>query len=649
MSKKHSSKAAKPLAEMTPKELHRHQFFYVAGILWMFLSYFGVEVYASRYLDPVYHTGIFFGLFWALLLTSISVALPRAIGKVFYGLSFYLFAIFAAVQSGYYSIFGRMMWLGDIRYASEGGAFMGDVFGMFAGSWWFFTILLMVIGAVGCFLVPHGTRPKRLRGVCLLLAATAAGSLFAYPQTIFQQDANAWGLQSEYKRALSREGIYNTMYDAHKTYQVCGIYQTTVKDIWKHNIYPKTPMYTHQIEVRSQELDDWFAARPAHEPNELTGIFKDKNVVLVLMESMDDWTINETDTPTICRMMDEGMNFTNFYTPGYGSVRTFNTEFCVNTGIFTPTNGQYAFDYCNNDFSESLPNLLRARGYSAQSFHYNSPMFYNRGVMEPTMGYEAYNSFPDFGMEGEDLFADDSMYENEALMEKFYHGEEGQDYDHFLNFIISRNAHMTYTYDEEVSVWALEQYPQYRGISGNEEVDCMRAKARCLDDLFSGLLRSLAENGHLEDTVVVAFTDHYSYGMKDQSLVMQLSDVDRHLLVEKTPFFIWSADGPDLEVEKLGNTADILPTLVNLLGLEEGRNYLGYDLFDDAYEGSVFFQNHSWISNNGAYENGEVISTFTEQGPSPEEIDTMNEKAETFVRMSNLLLESDYYGRQNAE
>src|SRR5699024_4832263 len=116
------------------------------------------------------------------------------------------------------------------------------------------------------------------------------------------------------KRALSREGIYTTMYDAHKLYQICGVYQTTVKDIWEHNLFPLTPMYHSQIESRASEAETWFDERAPHQDNDMTGIFAGKNVVLVLMESMDDFLINETDTPTIARLMDEGINFTNFYT-----------------------------------------------------------------------------------------------------------------------------------------------------------------------------------------------------------------------------------------------------------------------------------------------------------------------------------------------
>ncbi len=629
----------------------RQQALYVLGAVWMFLSYFAVEVYCSRYLAPDAPYGITFGLCWALLLTAVSLILPRWIGKVVYGLSFYLFAIFGAVQCCYYAIFNRMMWFGDVRYAGEGGAFAGDVLGQFSPSWWRATILLMVIGCIGCFLVPHGARPRRLRVTCLLVGVSAAVSLLAYPAVVFRQDnaQGVWGAQNEYRRAMSAEGVYTTLYDAHKLYQTCGIYQTTVRDLWYHNVYPKTPMYRNQVARRAAEIDEWFDERPAHEDNDMTGIFEGKNVVLVLMESMDDWLINPTDTPTISRLMGEGINFTNFYTPGFGSVRTFNTEFCANTGVFLPTNGQYAFDYCSNDFSESLPSLLRGQDYSAESFHYNDVTFYNRGVMEPAMGYEQYNSYLNYNIVGDALLSDTALFHNDGLMEKFYHGEEGDEAAHFFNFIISRSAHMTYTYDEELSRFALGQYPQYRGSSGHEEVDCIRAKARCCDMLFSHLLKSLEQNGHLKDTVIIAFTDHYAYGMQDKQRLMEESGVDDMLLVEKTPCFIWSYDGPAVEVDKTLNTSDLLPTVLNLLNIDSGARYLGQDAFDEAYEGYAIFQDRSWITADCAYRDGKVVSTFGTDGPSAEEIDRMNTLTETYIRVNNLLLESDYYGRQKAD
>ncbi len=629
----------------------RQTFFYLLGVVWMFLSYWSVELYASRYLDPEGDAGLMFGFIWALLLTAIALALPRWIGKVVYGLSFYFFAIFAGVQCGYYAIFTRMMWIGDIRYAGEGGAFMGDVLGMFSTSWWCATAAVMIGGCIGCFLVPRGPRPARLRAACLLAAFSAAVGLFSYPVTQFRADGDTWGANNEYRRAMSQEGIYETMYDAHLLYQFCGIYQTTAKDVWEHNLYPHTFHYHRQVEGRAQELEALFAARPAHRENDMTGIFAGKNVVLVLMESIDDWLITEEDTPTLWRMKEEGIDFTNFYTPGYGSVRTFNTEFCVNTGSYLPTNGQYAFDYCTNDFSSSMPWQFRALGYSTQAFHYNDVTFYNRGVMEPAMGYEAYNSYMNFGMVGDALLSDTGVFENEVLMEKFFHGEEGQEYTGFFNFIISRNAHMTYTYDETLSRFALGQYPAYQGSSGHEEVDCLRAKARCCDDLFKYLLRTLEENGHLEDTVIIAFTDHYVYGMLDQERLRAESGVgeDTPLLVEKTPCIIWAADGPSMEVTKTCATADLLPTVLNLFGIDNGYIYLGRDIFDPDYPGYAVFADQSWINDQALCTGGHIDLVFDgQEPPTDEEKETMRYTAGKFVHMNNLILESDYYRRFNA-
>lgn len=46
--------------------------------------------------------------------------------------------------------------------------------------------------------------------------------------------------------------------------------------------------------------------------------------------------------------------------------------------------------------------------------------------MEPAMGYEAYNCYKNFGMVGDALLSDTGLFENEALMQKFYGGESGK-------------------------------------------------------------------------------------------------------------------------------------------------------------------------------------------------------------------------------
>ena len=63
-------------SDMTPKQRLRAYALYALGVAWMVLSYYGIEYYASRYLDPVHTSGKTFGLLWALLLSAVALLLP---------------------------------------------------------------------------------------------------------------------------------------------------------------------------------------------------------------------------------------------------------------------------------------------------------------------------------------------------------------------------------------------------------------------------------------------------------------------------------------------------------------------------------------------------------------------------------------------
>jgi len=401
------------------------------------------------------------------------------------------------------------------------------------------------------------------------------------------------------------------------------------------------PGKSAQQEQAIGEIDSYFAARPEKTDNAMTGIFQDKNVVFVLMESMDDFLLGE-HTPTINRLMEEGINFTNFYTPIFGSVRTFNTEFCANTGSFLSSSGGYAFDYVTNSYRQSLPSLLRDRGYSAKVFHYNTPSFYSRGVFSPAMGYEEYLSYEDYVTDHNALYDEQVLFDNEELSKHFF--RDGKK----LNFIITRSAHLSYKYNEVLSHWGLQRYPQYKGMTGSEEEDCIYLKARLVDDLFARLLEELEANSMLEDTVIVAFTDHYAYGFSDKQRLQALSGVDAELLLEKTPCFIWSADGPAVEVTKTLNTADLLPTLLNLLGVDSPYPYMGSDAFDERYIGYALFPDGSWVCDGAAYSSKQDAVLILQPGKTVtgKDLERMAQINRKFVHINNLILETDYYAQK---
>ena len=161
--------------------------------------------------------------------------------------------------------------------------------------------------------------------------------------------------------------------------------------------------------------------------------------------------------------------------------------------------------------------------------------------------------------------------------------------------------------------------------------------------MFSRLLKELEAEGQLENTVIIAMTDHYTYGYKNMEELYAHSGVDNDLLLEKTPCFIWSSGGPTAEVSKVLNTADFLPTMLNLLGIDSPYHYLGQDAFDPDYKGYALFPDGSWICDGVAYQDGNILMNTQNREVSQEEIEAMAELSQEYRYVSNLLLTCNYY------
>lgn len=99
-------------------------------------------------------------------------------------------------------------------------------------------------------------------------------------------------------------------------------------------------------------------------------------------------------------------------------------------------------------------------------------------------------------------------------------------------------------------------------------------------------------------------------------------------------------------MDKVLNTSDLLPTLLNLLGVESPYSYIGRDAFDESYPGFVPFSGGSWISGNTAYNAAtkKVLSIDGSQETlSADFREEMNQSVQEFIRINNLILETDYY------
>ena len=609
----------------------------ILGFITVFAAFFCIELLVFCIVRPSDFTGFAFGCLWSALFTGIVLFLPKLAGRIVFGLLYFPLLLWAMAQTGYYQVFGNLMWLSTTSLAGEGTAFLGDVLSGFSSLWWCGSILLLGIGAAVIWLFPEPPATWKQRIPCLICSGICMISLCFLPELIFLRDKNIWGAENDYNPTASYRATYKTMYNTKEVYRITGLYHLLARDIWINELYPLTPDYRSNQATQTNEVDAFFAKRKESAGNEMTGAFAGKNVVLVMMESMDDWMITQQDTPTLVRLMTEGVNFTNFYTPGYGNARTLNSEFCMNTGLYLPTTGNQVFDYITNSFDQSFAAQLNNIGYDSRVFHYNNASYYSRNELEPAMGYAEYISYSDYTKDLRELCDDQFLFDREEISNIFF--RDGLTF----NTIITRSAHLGYTYNEIIGYYALQKYPEYKELYDSEEEICARVKAKQVDDMFARLLQELDARGQLKNTVIIGLTDHYTYGYKNMDELYAHSGVNKDLLLEKVPCFIWSADGPSMEVDKTLNTADFLPTMLNLLGIDSPYRYLGQDAFDPTYSGYALFPDGSWITDGVAYQNGKILMNKKSREVSQEEINTMNALSQEFLAVSNLLLSCNYY------
>lgn len=569
-----------------------------------------------------------FTLLWSLLLTVV-VTIPRKRknGRILYGAVFLFYLLYAVVQYGSYLILGKFLYVSEFLNAGEGATYT-DYAVRFITPGMIGQILFMIgVGVLSILLYPANRMVRRHTSAIVrsVTAAFCSLGIFLTPQ-LYTESENTW------KDFRNPAFEYNKFINPNADLELTGIFQFLARDV-----HLQVARELRRSNVDTAPVDTFFAERGVQGENAMSGIFEGKNLLVFMLESVDDFLITEEDTPTMYMMMTHGINFTNMYTPAYASGHTFNTEFAFNTGTYPYSNGNVTYALADSDFSSGLASVCAEAGYSVNSFHKGLPSFYNRGIMHEAFGYEKYHSYYEyegsFTVEDDGFLVDcDALYEDLTGTEPFY------------SFVITYSAHLPYTDEDALCRYALTKYPQY-DVQEDREYSILKAKTRLTDDMFTRLLERLEEDNLLENTVIVCFTDHYAYGIMDAQKLCQLSESAGSTIVEKTPAFVYCADWDrPMTVNKVMQTIDLSPTLLNMMGLESAKQVMGQDIFDEDYTGYAVFAGNTWLTNTTYVKNGSVVWN---RGMTQEEIAEMNRFVLRFYDVNDLILDSDYYASKD--
>ncbi len=552
-----------------------------------------------------------FSALWALLLVAVLSIFPRKAGRRVYIVLYTAASVFALCQYGYYLIFDKFFYLSDIANAGEGAGYAGWVLTVLNKEFILMFAVLAAAGAIGVWRYPDfaqiPSRVVRTAGAGVL-ALFLGGQLLIPKLYALGEEPTAFFVDPEYEYGM----FTNSAFDMELT----GMYQYVFRDAtrsWRVD--------EKDTAEKVQFISKFLSEKPEHRENEMTGILEGKNLIVIQMESIDDWLVTPDVMPTVYSLMEEGIHFTNFYAPTYSSGGTFNTEFAFNTSTYPGTQGTMAYSYTQNSYPYSIAAILRREGYCANSFHENSGTFYNRENIHSALGYESYIRTKELLADPSLAGVDDQMILSDDYWQQITGGSP------FYSFLISISAHIPYDTSDPLAAYAVEKYPAYLEQEEDSEVGVLKAKARLTDDMFAVLLRRLEEDGLLKNTVIMAYADHYAYGLSDKELLQELSEEAGSGILERVPAFIWYEGCEPMEVDKVCQTIDWVPTLANMFDENVVPYVMGNDIFDPAYAGYAVFPNGTWLTKDAYVVNGLIRWN---NGMTDDQICEMNEYVRSF-------------------
>lgn len=447
--------------------------------------------------------------------------------------------------------------------------------------------------------------------------------------------------------AYSDRDLYEYVYNAQLTIKNFGLLTYTQRDIL--NAFRTPPLFISEYEVLIQ---DYLNNQPIHTENEFTGIYEDKNLILIMAESFDYMAIHETLTPTLFMLKNDYGFFENYYSPLYYR-STADTEFMTQTGLFPNKNVTLSMgSYIDNTFPYTLPKMFRQEGYHSYSYHNYIDYFYPRRAFHTqTLGYDVYKNASDFGLleehTGNGIIFDHQWQKDTDLISMttndFINNEP-----FFVNYI-TVSQHFQYNSDHEVASIHIDTVRDYIETSNEEIPDVMQyylATAIELDLAVQNLMETLEDNDLLKDTVIMIYGDHYAYGIEENTIW----DYDTHKEdqnsndLHNVPMMIYDYDQVMAKTfTEYMSSIDILPTIANLFGLTMNyQSIFGRDIFSEDNH-IIVFPDLSFVSKDFEYDALTESYRIFNDTYTNDELSALSSMFITKYRYNILILDNDYF------
>ena len=563
-----------------------------------------------------------------------SKCLKGNIGKIYYSVLFIFHFLLYLTNIIFFSFTSTFFMFKIISFAGEGSHYMFDVILDMKFKTWR-NVALIIFSFILAFFVFRKTNKFNFHNLFVIfglfiLIQNMVKNLFAPIRN------KRW---NDFKKISN---IVNEFSNSNKCMKIVGFYKFVQTDFY--NTYLNFDIFLGKESKEELEfLKKIYKDTKMHSDNEYTGIFKNKNIILIQLEGFEHFLINEEYTPTLYSLKNNSFDFTAHYSYKIDAGQTFNSEFCVNTGFVTPfTIKSNSFDLNKNTFN-SLPKIFKKLGYTSKGFHFNYPEFYSRDVNYLGWGYDKFLSLMKTKTKYKN--AEQAGQDTELINNKEFYDEIFNTKGNFLYYFVTYSIHWPYNNKKGYHTNYVLKKKFGKNIPAFMPPDeVAKNLAEEVDRMVKLLLEGLKSHNLLDNTVLVFFSDHTAGGFNKRILSKYKITTDQR--INHTPFFIWSSNIKGKTIDKTNSQLDILPTILNLFGVPFlEKVVIGRDIFDKDYSGIAYFSDYSWIDGNILFNNGNITKLKDNNSNNQTDNKYISKKSKEVklrLKQNDLTLKYDY-------
>lgn len=363
---------------------------------------------------------------------------------------------------------------------------------------------------------------------------------------------------------------------------VATIYGYHISDVESLINIKKSAKYDNKEEMLTdyEVLKEKYDEKYGDSNYNLEGIAKGKNVIILQLESIQEFVIDKTIngkeiTPNLNKFINENIEFSNMFMQSYSS--TADSEFSTVTSLYPMENGMSYSRYYSNKYDDIFT-MFSNLGYDTSYMHGNYGYFWNRGNVYKSFGVnhlELKDSFADTSENIMGYLSDELLYKQAVEKLKSYNMP-------FFSYIVSASSHTGFTLDglEDRNKVSIDV-----GIYKNTFFGNYLESVNYADYAFGIFIEELKKADLYDDTIILVYGDHNGIDMYNEPMLdflkqinPEINDVDIKLNYIRVACGMRIRGIENLKIEKPVNKLDIKPTFEYLTNGDAGVS-LGTNMF----------------------------------------------------------------------